>query len=96
MTTQNAHELSHNELDAVTGGEVQVGQAVRAAICPNCLCNLEQGTFTRPEWEEYNTTLKKNIPIYEEGFICPKCGYNALFKELPYYIYTKDGFKPIS
>ena len=98
MTTQNAHELNHNDLGAVTGGnEAPIGDRSQWAICPTCMCGLKEGTFTRPEFgEEYNPMLKKSMPIYAKGFICPKCGYTALVSELPYFEKTADGLKPVS
>ncbi len=98
MTNPNVRELCQEDLDAVTGGnEAPIGERAQWAICPTCMCALKEGTFTRPEFgEEYNPMLKKSVPIYAGGFICPKCGYTALASELPYFEKTADGLKPVT
>ena len=91
MTSENKRELNHEELGKISGG--QIGETARYAVCPTCLCNLENGRFTRPGWERYNPVLKQNVSVYVDGFICPKCGYNAEFLELPFFTVTEKGLK---
>lgn len=94
MTSENKQELGHDQLAGATGGEV--GEVSRWAICPNCLSKLEEGSFTRPGWEEYDVMLKKMIPVYYGGFVCPNCDYNAVFSELPFFRETEDGLEPLT
>ncbi len=96
MADEKKHELFHDQLDEVTGGrELQIGEKILGQICPHCLVNLDKGRFTRPGWEQQDPSTGKVYQVYADGFICPKCGYEALFEELSYFVVTKDGLKPV-
>ncbi len=93
MTSENKHELSQEELDKVTGGQLQVGETYRFEVCPLCMCDLEHGKVTRPEWIEYDPELKRNVSVYVDGYVCPKCGYNVDFSGLPFFKVTENGLE---
>ena len=70
--------MARNLLGAVVPGE----RWPRHALRPAC-----------PGWEQCNPVLKQNVSAYVDGSICPKCGYNAEFLELPFFTVTENGLE---
>lgn len=99
MADENVHKLNGEELLSVAGGSagnLEIGERAQIGICPFCMVPLVQGSITRPNWIEYNSTTGKMVQRYQIGIKCPQCSYNVEGPwEMPWFERTATGLRPV-